>query len=284
MRSRIWPVRTPIITISRSATTVRPIVAPMSAVASDGGGVDRGGHGEGDGVGRAQRLEEAAGLDGAGDVGGDLVVVSGDDETGAGDRCERRLPGPGDAEAWFAGQERAVDAEELEGVGPPRRRVQVAETGAPGEAHLGLLVTAQRVDDPLGDVEPADPVAAAQQLGQLEDRGHRVEADAGAGHQIGELLGDQLDVATLVVPGDDRRGRLAVPIEEHPGLADAGDTEADDAVTAAALLDGPPAITVRTVSTRTSASISTRVTVDHPRRRRGRGGAARRRRGRRRRP
>ena len=29
----------------------------------------------------------------------------------------------------------------------------------------------------------------------------------------------------------------AVPIEEHPGLADARDAEADDAVVAAALLD-----------------------------------------------
>ena len=89
------------------------------------------------------------------------------------------------------------------------------------------------MDDPFGDVEPADPVALAQDVGELEDRGEWIEADARVGDEVGELLGDQLDVASLVVPGDDRRRRLAASIEEHPGLGDAGDPKADDAVIAA---------------------------------------------------
>ena len=68
-------------------------------------GVDRRGNREGDRIRRAQRLEEAAGLDGPGDESGHLVVVTGDDEAGAGDRPERRLAGTGHPESGIAGKE-----------------------------------------------------------------------------------------------------------------------------------------------------------------------------------
>ena len=116
---------------------------PIVDEGEHGGSVDRCGDGERECVRGPQRLEEAAGLDGTGDVGGDLVVVAGNDEAGTGDRFERRPPGADHAEHGLAGKERAVDAEELEGVGPPGGGVQVAQAGPPGQAHLARLVASQ---------------------------------------------------------------------------------------------------------------------------------------------
>ena len=80
-------------TISRSATTVRPIVAPVSATASTSA--------TSTGAGTVRVMASAVPSDSNRQPGsvapdderGDLVVVAGDGESGARDRLEHRPPG-----------------------------------------------------------------------------------------------------------------------------------------------------------------------------------------------
>ena len=269
MRSRICPVRSPIITISRSGTTVRPIVAPKSTI--------------------------SATVDSA--TGGDTATVSAS-AVPSDSKCHPgsvaptanaatwwswppttsvapaigendAVPGAFDAETSVAGEQRFVDTEQLERVRPPRAGVQVVHPGAAGEADLGELVTAQCVDHPLGDVEPA-PAAqlVGRELGELEHGGDRIERHAGAHRQVGQRFLDAIDGAALVVPGDDRADRFALRVEEHSRLADAGDPDAQHRT--AALADGTAEHVADGVSEDAGVHLYLGA-VDHPRRR-GRGG------------
>ena len=165
--------------------------------------------------------------------------MTGDDQASAGDRLERRPPGALDAERGLAGQERARRRRGTRGrpatTSPVCRshspvrpaRLISACSSPPSERTTHSATLSQRTPGP-----------RRSNSGSLKIVATGSKRHAGAGDEIGEFLGDQFDVAALVVPGDDRGGRVAVPVEQHARLADAGDADADDPIAIVELADG----------------------------------------------
>ena len=196
--------------------------------------------GEREGVGRAQRLEEVAGLDGAGDVGGDLVVVAGDGEAGAGDRCERRRArrrrrrargrraGTSRRRRGTRGR-RATTSPVCRSHRPVRpARLISACSSPPSERTTHSATLSQRTPSP-----------RRSRLGQLEDRGDRVEA---ARRCASTRSGSSLAISSTSPRWSYQAmiGAAGCPWRSSstPDSPTPVTPEADDAVVAAALVEG----------------------------------------------
>ena len=114
------------------------------------------------------------------------------------------------------------------------RHVQPA--GAAGQRPLADLVGTEPARHPLRDVEPPHGRPAGGHvrgepavLGQRVLVGRRLAGAAGEARGV-DVADELLDLGAVaaVVPGDGGRQGRAVPVDEHPGLAHAGDADTAD--------------------------------------------------------
>jgi hypothetical protein len=225
------------------AAEQRPVPDPHAEVGGDARGGERldlprrqpRRHGAEHGLGRAVRVEHVARARHPGADGRGLVVVARDrDDRAREQRMASRADRlPGRHERRHQRRRGARPRQQLRVEGLLR---QVQPAGAAGQRPLADLVGPEPPRHPLRDVEPphggpgsGDVRDEPAVLGQRVLVGRRLAGAAGEARGVDvadELLG--LLAVAAVVPGDGGRQGRAVPVDEHPRLAHAGDAHTAD--------------------------------------------------------